>query len=150
VKTGNGGGEEPSSEATERFVDVGDGTVTDTQSGLTWTKDANCFDKTTWRESFTACENLASGQCGLNDGSTTGDWRMPNKRELESLVDRSRRFPSLPEGHPLMNIESTYYWTSTDCAWDDRYVWTVHMGLGGGINGKKTNRFCVWCVKDEE
>ena len=30
---------------------------------------------------------LANGACGLTDGSTTGDWRLPNEKELHSLID---------------------------------------------------------------
>jgi len=34
-----------------------------------------------------AFSRVASGNCGLSDGSAAGDWRLPNLRELESLVD---------------------------------------------------------------
>ncbi len=140
--------EEMNPPAQERFIDEGNGTIKDTRSGLVWTKDADCFGKQTWQESAVACQNLASGQCGLSDASNAGEWRLPTKQELKSLVDRTKRFPSLPEGHPFLDVEPSYYWTSTDCNWDERYVWTSHLGLGGGVNGKKTNRFYTWCVRD--
>ena len=30
---------------------------------------------------------LAHGDCGLSDNSSTGDWRLPNLRELHSLIN---------------------------------------------------------------
>jgi 2',3'-cyclic-nucleotide 2'-phosphodiesterase (5'-nucleotidase family) len=42
--------------------------------------------------------NLKSGMAGLTDGSKAGDWRLPNVRELHSLIDFGRGTPALPEG----------------------------------------------------
>jgi len=41
------------------------------------------------------------GSCGLSDGSTTGQWRLTNINELESLVDVFTSSPALPIGHRL-------------------------------------------------
>jgi hypothetical protein len=60
-----------------RFVDCGNGTVTDTATGLIWLKDANCFGITDWPEANEAAGGLADGQCGLTDHSSPGDWRLP-------------------------------------------------------------------------
>jgi hypothetical protein len=92
-----------------RFTDHGDGTVTDNLTGLIWLKNANCFGRRTWNQALSECNNLANGSCGLTDGSSAGDWRLPNVRELQSLVDYSRYDPALPAGHPFSNVQSTYY-----------------------------------------
>ena len=72
----------PCSDATgNRFVDCGNGTVTDTQTGLIWLKDASCLGS----ESFNTANRLAAdlGQgthaaCNLTDGSIPGEWRLPS------------------------------------------------------------------------
>ncbi|NIO68243.1 MAG: DUF1566 domain-containing protein, partial [Anaerolineae bacterium] len=54
-----------------------------------------------------------SGECGLGDGSSEGDWRLPNVRELQSLIDYGRQTPALPSGHPFTGVQSSLYWSST-------------------------------------
>src|SRR5581483_7013394 len=70
-----------------RMLDHGDGTVTDTMTGLVWLKQADCISGT-WAAALAAVNALSSGQCGLRDGSKAGDWRMPNRKEMQSLQDR--------------------------------------------------------------
>ena len=42
-------------------------------------------------ENALRCANkLNSGECGLSDGSVEGDWRLPNVREMQSLIDYGR------------------------------------------------------------
>ena len=81
-----------------RFTDNGDGTVTDNCTGLIWLKNANCFEPTEWSVALTDCNDLADGICGLTDGSVVGDWRLPNVKELLSLIDYANNFPALPTG----------------------------------------------------
>ncbi len=52
--------------------------------------------------------NLASGECGLTDGSVAGDWHMPNVKELQSLIYFGFHTP------PLTNAEGTGQWTEGD------------------------------------
>ncbi len=50
-----------------------------------------------------------------------GDWRLPNSKELFSLVDRSQSDPALPAEHPFTNIQpdvGDLYWSSTSYAYD--------------------------------
>jgi hypothetical protein len=105
-----------------RFVDNADGTVTDNLTGLVWLKNANCTDtvggiaivsKLPWADALTWSNALANGACGLSDGSTAGQWRLPNVNELESLVDYSNANPPLPTGHPFTNVILGGYWSST-------------------------------------
>jgi hypothetical protein len=69
-----------------RFTDNGDGTVTDNLTGLIWLKNANCFGDRTWADALTDSGGLADGSCALTDGSSAGDWHLPNVRELHSLI----------------------------------------------------------------
>jgi hypothetical protein len=77
-----------------RFSDRRDGTVRDNLTGLIWLKDANCDalgpngnGTGTWQQALDAANALVNGRCGLTDGSEPGDWRIPNVRELQSLID---------------------------------------------------------------
>ena len=74
---------------TNRFVDcattafgTSNGTVKDTVTGLIWLKNANCFGLISWADANIKAGALASGQCGLADGSKPGDWRLPTLDEL--------------------------------------------------------------------
>src|SRR5579871_625134 len=70
-----------------RFEPNGDGTVTDRLTGLVWLQDADLFGEVTWAEALKHANTLESGKYGLRDGSVVGDWRLPNIRELRSLLD---------------------------------------------------------------
>lgn len=78
-----------------RFSKNGDGTVTDLATGLLWLEKADCFDAKVWLDAFALASALfdgsvvdpSGGDCGLSDGSSAGDWRLPNVREAESLFD---------------------------------------------------------------
>jgi hypothetical protein len=135
-----------------RFIDNGDGTLHDTVTGLTWLKQADCISQT-WSAALSAISTLASGQCGLTDGSTAGQWRMPNRTEMLSLSDRAPTFPqaSYFNGQAQANltvtgpvifhnfIVSDYYWTSTTYAADTTQAWTVYSCDFGVYERPKTD-----------
>ncbi len=135
------------------MIDNGNGTISDTVTGLTWLKNANCI-QATWSGAITAVNNLASGQCGLTDGSTAGQWRMPNRSEMLSLAERSPTFPIAayydgiygPDGitvtGPVIFTTfevSQYYWTSSTYAPDSTQAWTVYSCDFGVYNVPKNN-----------
>jgi hypothetical protein len=75
--------------ATDRYVDMGDGTVLDCNTDLLWLQDATCDalgeeydDLASYADAVAAVAALADGSCGLSDGSTAGDWRLPTMVEL--------------------------------------------------------------------
>lgn len=119
-----------------RFTDNGNGTVTDKLTGLVWLKNANCFGARTWANALTDANALANGQCGLTDGSKVGDWRLPNKNELLSLIDRSKYNPALQAGHPFINVQTQYYYWSSTTSNASNYIsgyyarWVVGMEMG--------------------
>ena len=139
-----------------RFSDRGDGTVRDNLTGLIWLKDASCTsffasDNTglnyrTWSLALTAANSLASDYCGLSDGSVAGDWRLPNVRELESLVDYNSDGPSLPEIHPFtgLNDGGGRYWSSTPSG---PYALIVNFYFGYPDHEYKDQLFYVWPVR---
>jgi hypothetical protein len=99
-----------------RFTDNNNGTVTDNLTGLIWLKNANCFGMQ-WTAALKDIGSLANGQCGLTDGSTAGQWRLPNVRELESLVNVGQsNVAAWLNIQGFSGVQSGHYWSSTTYA----------------------------------
>jgi hypothetical protein len=130
--TGQDGALQKGVSVSPRFTDNGNGTVKDNLTGLTWLKNANCFGLRSWSQALTDANGLASGACGLTDGSGAGSWRLPNARELQSLINLQITFPALTAGHPFTGVQSIYTWTSTTnvVPAQQNYGIAVHMGNG--------------------
>jgi hypothetical protein len=100
-----------------------DEVVLDRLTGLTWTRNANLAAfPLRWQE---ALEYVT----GMNEerAFSYSDWRLPNRRELRSLMSHQTKKPALPEGHPFTNIFLGWYWTSTTAMINPAYAWYVHM-----------------------
>jgi hypothetical protein len=93
-----------------RFTDNGDGTVTDNNTGILWLKNANCFGRQQIDSAFSLAFNLAPGECGLT--ANILQCGLPSLMALYSLLD-IRNSPSLPSGHPFINVQPSSYWSST-------------------------------------
>lgn len=95
-----------------RFIDNGDGTITDKATGLMWAKDGNgvgCYNgqQRNWEQAIDWAINLVF--------AGHEDWRLPNIKELMSIVDYDRINPAIdPIFFP--NTKSSYYWSSTTLA----------------------------------
>ncbi|MDB4442342.1 DUF1566 domain-containing protein [bacterium] len=130
-----------------RFTDNGDGTVTDKLTGLIWLKDLTCIGLGEWLDAFNECDALKSGDCGLTDGSSEGDWRLPNIRELYSLIDLGNYNMALPQGHPFIGIQYTSYWSSSTAAHHTLSSWTVFAHNGTVSILAKANLTRFWPVR---
>ena len=133
---------------TPRFTDNADGTITDNLTDLIWLKNANCFGQRIWNNALSDSNGLEDGECGLTDGSSAGEWRLPQIKELHSLIDFKNYYPALPTGHPFTNVQSYYYWSSTTFAYNTDFVWSVYMYLGFEDFNEKDVEYYVWCVRD--
>ena len=135
-----------------RFTDNSDGTVTDNLTGLIWLKDADAGDgPATWANALSICNSLATGQQGLSDGSSAGDWRLPTVKELHSLIDVGNFDPALPTGHPFSGVQSSFYWSSTTNAGNAANAFSVYVNYGSVSYGTgKSNAFYVWPVRGGE
>lgn len=124
---------------TPRFIDNGDGTISDALTGLVWLKNATCFPSQSWESAIAASRALASGVCGLTDGSTSGQWYLPNLSELETLVNLQQ--PSQADwlnNNGFDGILNYLYWSSTPYAFDSNYA----LGLdasAGAVGGSHIN-----------
>jgi hypothetical protein len=124
-----------------RFTDNGDGTVTDNLTALIWLKNANCFGWQAWATALTSANTLASPSCGLSDGSSAGQWRLPNVNELHSLG------PTWPPGGPFTGVRSHHYWTSTTYADGASGAWHVYLYYGDVYYDGKADGYYVWPVR---
>ena len=142
--------------ASSRFTDNQDGTVTDGVTGLVWLRDAGCFSPSAWGQALAQVNALATGACGLTDGSAAGDWRVPNLNELESLVDPSAHDPALSRGNPFIRVSGGIYWSSTSYFGGEAgspSAWSIRLADGrfinDGINNNKAAQNAVWAVKGQ-
>jgi len=130
-----------------RFEDNSDGTVTDHLTGLIWLKNANCAGTMNWNDALTYCNNLASGSCGLADGSVAGDWRLPNIIELESLVNAEKsNSAEWLNTQGFTYVQSSYYWSATTYVYSTSRAWFVGMGSGFVGSLYESNNYYVWPV----
>ena len=130
-----------------RFNENGNGTATDNLTGLIWLKNANCFGQMIWSDAVSACNDLTAGYCGLTDGSSAGDWRLPNVKELQSLLDFGNAGPALPDGHPFSSLRSAFYWSSTVVAGLTYLAWVVSPTYGHVDDEYRSNNAYTWPVR---
>lgn len=139
------------------FKDQEDGTILDRASGLSWTKgdsgdpafaqalgNAKYADgRLDWPEALSFCENLTHGG--------QSDWRLPNAKELQSIVDYGRA-PDVTDSaalDPIFSITAIrdpagkrdwpYVWTSTshlDGRTPGSYAVYIAFGRAGGYMGQ--------------
>jgi hypothetical protein len=133
-----------------RFITSTTGVVTDTLTGLVWLQDAGCLGLWAWADALTQIAYLRSGtdfSCDNYAAGTFGDWRLPNVRELQSLVDYSQYGRALLSGHPFTGVQSSSYWSGTTYAGDTSYAWNVWLGSGTVDTSSKTHARYVWPVR---
>lgn len=128
-----------------RYQDQGDGTITDLNTGLVWEKKvpgAGCLHCVSDQYTFAEATSTAPGSFlhGVNTEGGTGlgghsDWRLPNVRELLSLVDYSRANNAIaPVFSPTIGFG---YWSSTSYVPDPSRAWAVFFSNGDGTFGDK-------------
>lgn len=100
----------------------------------------------TWVESTlnagsTACTNYTAG--------TFSDWRLPNIRELSSLVDFSQSSPALPAGHPFANMQLAFYWSSTSNVSTPGNAFSLNLWSGRTSDSGDKDSFSdsIWPVR---
>ena len=89
--------------ASDRFSDHGNGTVTDTKTGLMWAAKDNGIP-INWPDALSYCQNYSGG------GHT--DWRMPNLAELASLYDPKIKNKHGYHVNKLIDISAQSFWAS--------------------------------------
>ena len=128
------------------YTDNGNATITDTATGLMWKK---CSEGKTGNTCATGSNTTktwtqALSVCEADTTASFTDWRLPNIRELSSLVDYERFSPAI---NPFFSTESNLYWSSTTYLDDPYFAWFVSFHDGDTNVVDKTYPYYVRCVR---
>ena len=119
------------------LADNGDGTVTDFDTGLVWQQQDDNIMRTQGN-AISYCNGLAL------DGKS--DWRLPQIKELTSIVDYRVTDPSIDDAlFPGTNLSS--YWSASSFASNSADAWNVDFGFGFVFASVKTDSRYVRCVR---
>jgi len=119
------------------FTDNGDEAVTDNNTGLMWQQGEG--EQKTWEDAMSYCEDNLS-LAGYTD------WRLPNKNELNSIVDYEIHDPAIDTNFfPDANASS--YWSSTTSADYSANACYVSFYYGYVSYSNKTDFYYVRCVR---
>ena len=154
-----------------RYVDCGNGTVTDSVTGLVWLQDAGCLGAVDWATGSTRAATLADGECGLSDGSRSGQWRLPTVEEWRATIAPATAMGCSMEGPgtppaltntagteclsagptAFLGVASDGYWSMTGNPQHPNNAWVT--SLAGTIHGfvfsaVKSHGLNVWPVRE--
>jgi len=149
--------------ATLAYVDNGDGTITDSNTGLMWEKLSDDGTIHDWNNMYAWDDTFAVKLAALNGGGGFAghtDWRVPNIKELQSIVNYELPYPG-PMVTTAFNTgcsapcavtacsctQSHYYWSSSSNASNPNNAFVVHFNNGYEDANSKTNLSYVRAVR---
>lgn len=145
----------PATTPTAQFTAHGNGTVTDTKTALMWKQcpegqsGADCSIGRalyySWEQALAHVEtlNASGGFAGYTD------WRLPNIKELASLVEEQCDDPAINSAL-FPNTASELFWSSSPVVYDKGNTWMVYFGRGSNVNWPYwVDAFLVRLVRDQ-
>ena len=121
--------------AQARYTYSDNGTeVTDVQAGLVWRR---CSEGQIWGAG--TCAGTPTGfthEQALAYAKNQAGWRIPNVKELSSLVDTGRFNPAI-DGNAFPLTPSGLYWASSPDVRLPSLAWTVDFGIGGVVSSNR-------------
>ena len=128
------------------YTDNGNGTITDTATGFVWQKSDDGSTRN-WKDALAYCEDLSLGD--------KDDWRLPNIRELETIVDNNRSYPPID---PVFSCIQNKYWSSTTALNSPSRARAVDFSFSGIANSGHNklfssyyyDRYYARCVRDNQ
>jgi Protein of unknown function (DUF1566) len=119
---------------------VSEDVVLDKETRLVWQRVPDTAKKTWDAAIVSSYATTVAGRKG---------WRLPAIEELLSLVDPTQNNPTLPVGHPFMNIQMDYfYWSSTlGMSSLPTYAWGYNFGNADTSNVIKSASAYAWLVR---
>ncbi len=133
----------------ERFTDNGNETVTDAQTGLTWSK-------TDSRQMTKRWMHLEKGQKFVEEKNAEkfggyDDWRVPNLEDMKTIFDKS--FSNRDFGRNEIYIPSVFEEGGADCSWTDTVngdramMFSLVKGRSSWINKLGDGPFAIRLVR---
>ncbi len=133
-----------------RFTDNNDGTMTDNLTGLMWLKDGGCF-KNGWNYTLSSIADFNSNPGGHNCLAYTrnySDWRLPNVKELESLINYGvADMAGWLNSEGFMNVQYSSYWTSTTYQKNAAKAWMLDIRKINKLSKAKRAAYYAWLVR---
>lgn len=140
--------EVPSTTPASRFLKHGNGTVTDTVSGLMWAQCAEGLSGSACTvgeaANFTWEEALIRARDSVLAGYT--DWRLPNLKELFSMVEERCVDPAINLA-VFPNTPASYFWSASPSADSSNFTWIVGFMNGGADYRSRYNYSQVRLVR---
>lgn len=158
----------PASTPDDQLIDNGDGTITDSKTDLMWKQclegvdGDNCENNSpstfTWQEAL-----QQPGTVNVNGFAGYNDWRLPNIRELLSIVEvqcfepaiNATRFPNIPSSNVWSGSNATRFpntptssvWSGSPSAVSPDYAWSVLFNYGLSYTPYRYNNLAVRLVR---
>lgn len=170
------------------YVDCGNGTVTDNRTGLVWLKNANCIGsdgggsgdplgRVDWYMAIEFVAGLSDAppgsvaadyDCGLSDGSSSGEWRLPSVEEWEAMIADATALgctvsgfggPSITDdsgtqcwqegpGNSFTGVALPFYWSASILTLNASQPWVGFLDIGlAGLGPDKMSNGYVWPVR---
>jgi hypothetical protein len=119
--------------------------VLDSQTGLVWQR---CSLGLNWDGAGCGGAVTAfSWQQALQQAkSAAGGWVLPDKRQLQSLVERGCNKPAIND-RVFPDTQTGWYWTSSSVAGHQDYAWVTDFYYGQAYDGLKTAAYHVRLVR---
>lgn len=139
----------PPSNPDSAYIFHADGTVTDARSGLMWKR---CAEGQDWDGSTcTGTESTHAWAAALQlaqDSTYAGysDWRLPDLKELRSLVEECRVAPAI-NVTIFPNASSSHFWSGSPVAGHSDDAWGVYFYYGDASGNLRSNAGRVRLVR---
>tara|TARA_B100000686_G_C16767690_1_gene962930 strand:+ start:719 stop:1234 length:516 start_codon:yes stop_codon:yes gene_type:complete len=138
---------------TERFIDHGNNTVTDTKTNLMWVKQDSYLHKKKWMNWFEAQDYI--DQLNVINYAGYSDWRIPELEELRSLYEKDK-FNSAQVGREMkIHIDPVFakkgagsLWSSKDNGRFNAYGVIFNNGKSFSQSKKSKSRKAVRAVRN--
>ncbi|MCI5197559.1 MAG: DUF1566 domain-containing protein [Candidatus Electrothrix sp. AW5] len=146
----------PASTPNSQLIDNGDGTITDSKTGLMWktcsegqiyssSPSSDCTGTATtftWQGALKqpGVVNASSGFAGYTD------WRLPNLKELRSIVEEQCYDPAI-NATRFPNTPSSFVWSGSPYADYSDYAWSVNFSNGHSDSDSRNDSDAVRLVR---
>ena len=158
------------------YVGCSNGTVTDNRSGLIWLAHADCFGEVDWHDAMEIVAGLSDQDdsfctefsltptecdCGLSDGSSPGEWRLPSISEWRAMVNDALGEGGDPgciadpltitndigdacrgaigSGSSFANVQTANYYSSNTFADNTAVAWVLNLSGGNAVGSNKAS-----------